>query len=140
MPLTRISITVPEDLVAAADRRARELDRSRSWVLAEALRAWLRAAGLAPAVREPGPVYAAPRRGEPPTSETRVDVAAEVAAARQRHLAAELALPPGERLRRAEELTRLARAAQPRGRRHQVIAFDSYEDFYEWKKARLVGA
>jgi hypothetical protein len=149
MPLTRISITVPRDLVTAADRRARQLDRSRSWVVAEALRAWLRTGGRrelgagsrpATAVREPGPVYAAPRRGEPPTSETPVDIAAEVAAARRRHLAAELAWPPAERLRRAEELARLARAARPRGPRAQVIGFDSYEDFYEWKKARLVGA
>ncbi len=135
MPLTRISITVPKDLVTAADRRARELDRSRSWVVAEALRAWLRGRERPPSVREPEPVAYAAR---PP--ETPVNVAAEVAAARRRHLAAELALPPAERLRRAEELARLARAARPRGRRAQVIGFDSYEDFYEWKKARLVGA
>lgn len=144
MPLTRISITVPKDLVTAADRRARQLHRSRSWVVAEALRVWLGAREQGArsreptrtlAVREAGPGYAVRRRDE-----ASVDVAVEVAAARERHLAAELALPPVERLRRAEELARLARDAQGRGRRRQVIAFDSYEDFYAWKKARLVGA
>jgi hypothetical protein len=66
--------------------------------------------------------------------------AREVAAARRLHAAADLRLSPTERLRRAEELGQLARAAQRRATRHQVIAFDSYEDYYEWKKARLVGA
>jgi predicted transcriptional regulator len=120
MKLARISITVARDVLAAADGRARELDRSRSWVVAEALRRF---------VREPQIEYEAP-----------VDAAREVAEARRRHLLADLKLPPAERLRRAEELGRLARAAQRRARRHQVIGFDTYEDFYEWKKARLVGA
>ncbi len=57
------------------------------------------------------------------------------------HLAADLKRSPAERLRRAEELARLARQVRPRrGRRQQVIGFDSYEDFYEWKRARLAGA
>lgn len=34
----RIAITLPRELLVAADRRARELDRSRSWVIAEAIR------------------------------------------------------------------------------------------------------
>jgi hypothetical protein len=50
-----------------------------------------------------------------------------------------LALSPSERLRRAEELGSLARQAQGRGRRQQAIGFESYEDFYEWKKRRLIG-
>jgi heme-degrading monooxygenase HmoA len=49
-------------------------------------------------------------------------------------------LPPEERLRRAEELGRLARQAQTRGPRKVIIIFDSYEDFYEWRKSRLIGA
>ena len=131
MALARISITVARDLLAAADRRAKKLDRSRSWVVAEALRRYLKnGQGWEPAerrgarVREPGPQAYAAR---------------EVAEARRRHLLAELALPLAERLRRAEELGRLARQAQRRGRRHQAIGFDSYEDYYEWKKTRLVG-
>jgi len=131
MAIARISVTLPRDVLAAADRRARELDRSRSWLVADALRRYLG-----------GGQNAAPRGGrvvsEP--AATYAAVASEVADARRRHLAAELTLPAAERLRRAEELGRLARQAQRRPRRQQVIGFDSYEDFYQWKKARLVGA
>jgi len=128
MALSRISITLPRDVLAAADRRARALDRSRSWLIVEALRAYLAtpARSASAGVREPdAPVYAA----------------REVADARRQHLAADLKRSPAERLRRAEELARLGRQVRPRrGRRQQVIGFDSYEDFYEWKKARLAGA
>jgi hypothetical protein len=41
MPLTRISMTIPRPLVTAADRAARAVARSRSWLIAEALRAYL---------------------------------------------------------------------------------------------------
>jgi ribbon-helix-helix CopG family protein len=120
--LTRITITLPRDLLAAADGRAKRLDRSRSWVVVEALRAFVT---TEPAVvREPVARHAVQ----------------EVADARRRHLAADLRLPPAERLRRAEELGRLARAAQRRRPRQQIIAFDSYEDYYEWRKTRLIGA
>lgn len=129
MAITRISITIPDNLVAALDRKAKDLDRSRSWVIAQAVRQFLETPGSAGkptlAVREPSP---------PPYA------ALEVAAARRQHLKTDLALPPAERLRRAEELGRLARRAQRRGVRNQVIGFDSYEDYYEWKTARLVGA
>ena len=55
MPYARTAITLPKDLVAAADRRAREIDRSRRRVIAEALRAYLESPPAAPPaqVREP---------------------------------------------------------------------------------------
>ena len=130
MPLERISITIPKDVLEAADRQAAELDRSRSWVVVDALRRYLGSVGAgregqpAGVVREVAPI---------------LYVAGEVAEARLRHLRAELALSPSERLRRAEELGSLARQAQRRGRRQQAIGFESYEDFYEWKKRRLIG-
>ncbi|HXL34835.1 MAG TPA: ribbon-helix-helix protein, CopG family [Gemmatimonadales bacterium] len=127
MALARISITLPRDVLTAADRRARALDRSRSWLIVEALRTYLATpAGSASAgVRE---------------SDTPVYAVREVADARRQHLAADLKRSPAERLQRAEQLTRLARQVRPRrGRRQQVIGFASYEDFYEWKKARLAG-
>ncbi len=131
MPLERISITIPKDVLEAADRRAAELDRSRSWVVVDALRRYLGSVGAgrsegqaARVVHEVAPI---------------LYVAGEVAEARLRHLRAELALSPSERLRRAEELGSLARQAQRRGRRQQAIGFESYEDFYEWKKRRLIG-
>jgi predicted transcriptional regulator len=118
--LDRVTVTLPRDLLARADARARQLDRSRSWVVAEALRAYL----ASPVVREPAVAYAA----------------REVAEAKRLHLAADLRLSPEERLRRAEELGRLARTAQRRRPRQQIIGFDSYEDYYEWqRKAHLVG-
>jgi predicted transcriptional regulator len=116
----RVTVTLPKDVLAAADARAEQLDRSRSWVVAESLRAYVARAG----VREPVVAYGA----------------REVAEARRVHLATDLRLSPEERLRRAEELGRIARSAQNRGRRSQIIGFDNYEDYYEWKKARLVRA
>jgi len=128
MAFTRISITTPRDVLAAADRRARALDRSRSWLIVEALRAYLATPARSPTagVRESdAPVYAVQ----------------EVADARRRHLAVDLKRAPAERLQRAEELARVARQVRPRrGGRPQVIGFDSYEDFYEWKRARRAGA
>ncbi len=129
---SRVSITVPAELLTAADQRARELDRPRSWVVSEALRVYL---GRAPGVSGEG--LSSPRRVSEPGGPAYA--ATEVAAARARHLEADLRLPPAERLRRAEELGRLARERQPRGHRYQVIGFDTYEDFYEWKKARRAG-
>ena len=126
MPFERISITLPRDVLQAADRRAKQLDRSRSWVIAEALRAYeCNPSGTAARVREAeAPVYGTQ----------------DVAEARRRHLATDLARSPEERLRRAEELARVARQRRrARGPRHQIIGFDTYEDFYEWKKANRAG-
>ncbi|HYT72167.1 MAG TPA: CopG family transcriptional regulator [Gemmatimonadales bacterium] len=117
----RISITLPRELLVAADRRARELDRARSWIVAEALRRYVGAGGAESGQRVSEPT--------PPSY-----AAEAVKEARRRHLIADLALSPTERLRRAEELLRLAWRVHGRRRRPQVIGFDSYEDFYEWKK------
>ena len=118
MTYARISVTVPQDVLAAADRRAKELDRSRSWVIADALRQWT----AKPAVVR-----------EPPAPPYGVE---EVADARRQHLVADLERTPAERLRRAADLARLARATRRGGPRAQIIGFDSYEDFHQWKKAR----
>jgi ribbon-helix-helix CopG family protein len=127
MALKRISITLPKDVLEAADRRATALDRSRSWVVAQAIRAY---------VAVPPP--AVPRVHEPDAPAYAVQ---EVAEARRRHLLTDLKRSPEERLRRGEALGKLARQSRPRrGPRRQVVAFDSYEDFYEWKKASRAGA
>jgi metal-responsive CopG/Arc/MetJ family transcriptional regulator len=120
--LVRITITLPRDVLDAADREAKRLDRSRSRVVAEALRRYV---GTPLAVREPVTI---------------VDAAAEVAEARRRHLSSDLTLSPTERLRRAEELAQVARHVRGRRARRQIIAFDSYEDFDRWKKAQRAGA
>jgi hypothetical protein len=46
-PYARIAITMPPETLAAADRLAHDADRSRSWVIAEAVRRFA-AAGLGP--------------------------------------------------------------------------------------------
>lgn len=123
MPYARIAITLPKDLLAAADRRAREVDRSRSRVIAEALRTYLAAPPL-----EPAQVREAVRTAYGSDA---------VGSARRAQLEHDLARSPAERLRIAEEAARTARAISPgRGRRHQIIGFDSYDDFYEWKKSQ----
>ncbi len=124
MALKRISITLPKDVLETADRRARAVDRSRSWLIVEAVRAYLAA-----------PASARVREADAPASGVQ-----EVADARRQHLLADLKRSPAERLRRAEELGRLARQVRPRrGRREQVIGFDSYEDFYAWKRVHGAG-
>lgn len=129
MTYARISITLPKNVLAAADKRARELDRPRSWVVAEAVRAYLGSA-----------LAGGPSPGRVSEASEIVYAAREVAEARARHLAADLRLSPTERLRQAEQLAHLAKLVRPRGRRHQIIGFDNYEDFYEWKKGRRAGA
>jgi predicted transcriptional regulator len=125
MAFKRISITLPKDVLEAADRRARALDRSRSWVIVEAIRAYV----------------AAPARSRVREADAPAYGVEEVADARRRHLVADLKRSPAERLRRVEDLVRVARQVRPkRARREQVIGFYSYEDFYEWKKARRSGS
>jgi hypothetical protein len=127
MPLARITITVPAAVIRQADRVARREGRSRSWVIADALRRQFADAG-AEAARVPAPSESAP------------DLVEASARVRTAHVGGELSLTPAERLARAEELGGIARERQGRGRREQVIAFDSYDDFYRWKAARLIGA
>jgi len=77
-PYARIAITLPETDLAAADRLARELDRSRSWVVAEAVRRYAASVEQLRAQEEIGP-------------------------ARRAQLLRDLALTPEERVRAAEE-------------------------------------
>ena len=124
-PIARISMTIPADLLKAADRLARELDRSRSWVLGEGVRRMTRDTTIAAA---PGPVV-----------DPFAEHAEELEAARLRRLETDLAMTPEERLRRAEEMTRVARMGRPVRNRAQVIAFDSYEDYEQWKTRHRAG-
>ena len=135
---SRITITIPGELVEAANARAQALGRSRSWVLVEALRRYLQAPVSLGAVREHAthPYVARPA----PETTIPMDAAAEVAASRRRRLRAELTLPAIERLRRAEEIARLGGVATLPRAGAQIVAFDTYEDYYEWKRNRLIRA
>jgi predicted transcriptional regulator len=121
MPLSRITITIPDELIGQADRKAAALDRSRSWVLVDALRRYL-AAPVA-AVREPS-----------------VDYAAGLDAARAAQLAADLRMTPEERVLAAE---RTLRVDAQRGRaplHDRVLSFDRYEDYLDWERREAVRA
>ena len=115
MALSRISITIPEDLVAEADRRAAELDRSRSWVLVDALRKYL--APRVAAVHEPV-----------------VEYAAGLGSSRSAQLEADLRLTPEERVCAAERTLLIDQARGRAPRREQLLTFDRYEDYLEWQR------
>lgn len=128
MPSSRITITIPGPLVEEADRRAAELDRSRSWVLVEALRRYLaepedtgpdgRASAGAPAVRESSTPYVVPGLGPQ----------------RMAQLRADLSLEPEERVRVAEETARSGSVSTRDPALDRVISFESIEDFHRWER------
>lgn len=120
MAFKRISITLPKDVLQAADRRARALDRSRSWLIVEATRAYLAAA--ATQVREAASApYAVTSPGLGPL--------------RLAQLESDLQLTPERRVRAAEETARLGeRVRGARGPANRLISFDRYEDYVEWKR------
>lgn len=120
MAFTRVSITLPRDVLAAADRRARALDRSRSWLIVEAVRAYL--SDSPSRVREPTPTpYGVTSPGLGPL--------------RLAQLESDLRLTPERRVRAAEESARLGELVRKsHGRRHQVLSFDRYEDYVAWKR------
>lgn len=120
MAFTRISITLPRDVLAAADRRARALDRSRSWLIVEAIRAYL--SGSPSQVREPAAApYGVTSPGLGPL--------------RLAQLESDFRLTPERRIRAAEETARLGeRVRGTRGRPHRVLSFDRYEDYIDWKR------
>jgi hypothetical protein len=122
--IARISMTLPADLLRQTDQEAKRLGRSRSWVIAEALRRMQAGTGAAPGLVR-----------EATTASPYLAVHEEMEVARDRRLRAALALSPAERLRQASELLRLARAVRPARSRTQVIAFDTFEDYWLWKRA-----
>lgn len=124
-PLTRISITISTDVLKAADRMARQLDRSRSWVLGEAVRRM---------TREMDPTAIGEARVNPYAGYEE-----EMRTVRLRRLRADLASSPEQRLREAEGLLELGRTVRPARNRAQVIGFDSFEDFDRWKTTRRAG-
>jgi hypothetical protein len=115
MAHARISITLPADLLAAADRRARDVARSRSWLIAEAIRAYLAAPTQ---VGEPAARYAA---GLGPQ--------------RLAQLESDLRLTPEARVRAAEETARLGEVVRgPVRPAARILSFTSYEHYLDWKR------
>ena len=62
-----------------------------------------------------------------------------VGAIRQSQLQADLALTPEQRVREAERTAREAELVARRRPVNQVLTFDRYEDYLEWKRLRDTG-
>lgn len=116
-PLSRTSITLPQPQLAAADQIAAQLDRSRSWVFAEAIRRWANRLPTLDPVTGPQETEVAPSAAQPPR------IAPATA----------LKLSPTARLRMAQDLVGALRREHPRPTRLQIIAFESQQDFHSWK-------
>lgn len=122
-PYARVAITLPKSDLAAADRLARTQDRPRSWIIAEAIRQFVIANKPAPAA----PIATAETPAARPTP--------GLGASRLAQLSRDLALTPEARVREAEATLRLSERVR-RPKAQHVIAFDRYEDFVDWKRAR----
>ena len=125
----RISITLPRELLAAADRAARRLDRSRSWVVAEAVRRYM--------ARDVAELPQRGRAAQAVTEGAAVPYATGLGAYRSAQLEADLALTPEQRVREAEQTARVAELTKPRRRGHHLQLFDQYEDYLDWKRREL---
>jgi hypothetical protein len=119
---SRIAITLPAEDLAAADVLARQQDRSRSWIVAEAVRKYV-AAQAATALSTAVPP-AQGRTTSPGVGESRL-----------LQLRRDLALTPEQRVLLADETLRnVPVPSAPQGPR----SFDRYEDFLDWKLLRAV--
>jgi hypothetical protein len=127
MALTRITITVPAELVRAADKAAKAQDRSRSWVVADALRRGLAHAGGA-AIAAPGiaAVREVPRFRYAPDG---------LDPQRFDQLRADMALTAEQRVMEAEETLRTGGAQRPGPRSRYVRFFERFEDYLAWNRA-----
>ncbi len=103
----RISLTLPPQVLAEADRLATELDRSRSWVIAEAIRRLVSEGGATP------------------------DNPAAPDGSRLAQLRADMARSPEERVVAGEHMA-ATRGDQTRGDRDQLLAFRSYQAYLMW--------
>ena len=113
-PYARIAITLPPETLAAADRLARAQDRSRSWIVSEAVRRYAASVETAPDPTLGG---------------------AGLGASRTMQLLRDLALTPEQRVHLADEtLLSLDDNTLPVVRESR--SFDRYEDFLDWKRER----
>lgn len=138
--LARITITIPDDLVSAADARAAALGRSRSWVISDALRrTFAPAEPPAPAPAPTAPAGAPPGAPLGNSAGTGTPAGLDPADPRSHQLDADLALTPEARVLAAEATARVGDALRgPRGQ--QLVGFERYEDYLDWRFRRSIGA
>jgi hypothetical protein len=108
-PFARIAITLPAEDLAAADRLAAEQDRSRSWIVSEAVRHY---------------VAAQRREAAAPTLD----------ASRREQLRRDLALSPTDRIRAAED--GVHRVGPRPAAVQEPLTFASFDDFLSWSRAQ----
>ncbi len=108
-PFARIAITLPAEDLVAADRLAAERDRSRSWIVAEAVRRYVAAEGWA-------------------SSSQILD------ASRREQLRRDLALSPVERIRASEERVHIV--DQLSDAANEPLTFPSFDAFLAWSRQR----
>ena len=120
----RISITLPRPVLAAADKLAKRLDRSRSWVISEAVRRL----GDEPA--NPAPATTVHEPAILPSGQVR----ARLGEFRLEQLRADLSLTPEARVRAAEDTERTSRLIRPSTGGQRLQFFDRFEDYLDWKQ------
>ena len=118
----RIAITLPPEVLSAADRLARRLDRSRSWVIAEAIRRFDKPSAVREARVSP---YVIP-------------VQSGLGPSRLAQLEADLQLNPEDRVKAAEATARLDRLMRPPGG-DQLLFFDDLDQYLRWKQRDALG-
>ena len=135
MSVKRITITIPEPVLVAADERSRALERSRSWVVVDALRRYLAEEPDDPnrtAESDPGREAPAVAAGTPvPYGDRR---AVGLGPYRLAQLEADLGLPVRERVRESELAARVTELRTTPIRSQRVLTFDRYEDYLEWER------
>ena len=124
MSLKRISITIPPELVEKADEKAADLDRSRSWVLVDALRRYLE--------RPPVGAEALDHEATLAVHEPSVGYAAGLGPSRIAQLDADLRLTAEERVIAAERTAAMFTGGGSAP--DAVLSFERYEDYVDWKR------
>ncbi len=134
----RIAITLPQSELAAADRLATAQDRSRSWIVAEAIRRYVASLeatsrAAAPSVHDALPTATAMTSGAYPEFEP--GTRPGLGTSRLSQLQRDLALTPEARVRAAEETLRQIDRGDD-DRTHRGRSFARYEDFLDYKRNR----
>jgi hypothetical protein len=133
--MKRITITIPEDLVRAADERSSTLERSRSWIVVDALRRYL----VRPTTGGNGQGDAEPGGDGLAVNEGRGAGLGDVRAAglgpyRLAQLEADLRLSAEQRVKESEQAARVTELRTMPLRSERILTFDRYEDFLEWER------
>lgn len=110
-PFKRIAVTLPPETLRAADELATRFDRSRSWIVAEAIRQFAALQATA----------------------ATVDDVNRLGASRLEQLRRDAALSPEARVREAEGLAVFGNAS---GVPVAPLKFATYDDYVEWRRKR----